>query len=108
MFHQKVVSLRQKSGKIMYQKPARTNRQSMFFTLEDQLNHKHPLYLLANEIDWEKFEDKFKSLYSQENGRPCVPIRRMVGLHILKHMRDISDESIVEQWQENVYYQKIC
>lgn len=53
----------------------------MFFTLEDQLNHKHPLYFLANEIDWEKFEDKFKSLYSQENGRPCVPIRRMVGLH---------------------------
>ena len=108
MFHQKVVSLQQKSGKIMYQKPTRTNQQSMFFTLEDQLNHKHPLYLLANEIDWEKFEDKFKSLYSQENGRPCVPIRRMVGLQILKHMRDISDESIVEQWQENVYYQYFC
>ena len=80
----------------------------MFFTLEDQLNQKHPLYLLAKEIDWEKFENAFRTLYSQENGRPCVPIRRMVGLLILKHLRNLSDESVVGQWQENVYYQYFC
>jgi IS5 family transposase len=32
----------------------------------------------------------------------------MVGLLILKHVRNISDESVVEQWQENVYYQYFC
>ena len=80
----------------------------MFFTLEDQLNAKHPLYILANKINWEVFEDRFKSLYSQDNGCPCVPIRRMVGLLILKHLRNVSDESVVEQWQENVYYQYFC
>ena len=97
-----------KYGKIMYQKPVRTNQQSMFFTLEDQLNAKHPLYILANKINWEVFEDRFKALYSQDNGCPCVPIRRMVGLLIIKHLRNISDESVVEQWQENVYYQYFC
>ena len=80
----------------------------MFFTLEDQLNAKHPLYILANKINWEVFEDRFKVLYSQDNGCPCVPIRRMVGLLIIKHLRNISDESVVEQWQENVYYQYFC
>jgi IS5 family transposase len=32
----------------------------------------------------------------------------MVGLLILKHIRNISDESIVEQWAKNLYYQYFC
>lgn len=32
----------------------------------------------------------------------------MVGLLILKHVRDLSDESVVEQWSENIYYQYFC
>lgn len=80
----------------------------MFFSLEDQLNQKHPLYILANKINWDVFEKSFKGLYSQNCGCPCVPIRRMVGLLMLKHLRNISDESVVEQWQENVYYQYFC
>lgn len=32
----------------------------------------------------------------------------MVGLLILKHLRNISDESVVEQWSENNYYQFFC
>ena len=83
----------------MYTKPApRTDQQSLFFDLESQLNQKHPLYLLANKIDWEVFEEAFKGLYCANNGRPAKPIRRMVGLLILKHVRNVSDESVVEQW----------
>jgi IS5 family transposase len=29
----------------------------------------------------------------------------MVTLLMLKHIRNLSDESVVEQWSENVYYQ---
>ena len=32
----------------------------------------------------------------------------MVGLLILKHVRNLSDESVVEQWAENAYYQYLC
>ncbi len=92
----------------MYTKPTRSNHQTMFFNLESQLNHKHPLYLLSNKIDWPVFEEAFSPLYCEDNGRPCKPIRRMVGLLILKHVRNVSDESVVEQWQENVYYQYFC
>ncbi len=93
----------------MYTKPTpRTGQQSLFFNLDSQLNQKHPLYQLADKIDWGVFEEAFKDLYCANNGRPSKPIRRMVGLLILKHVRNVSDESIVEQWQENVYYQYFC
>ena len=32
----------------------------------------------------------------------------MEGLLILTHLRNISDESVVEQYSENVYYQYLC
>ena len=65
----------------MYTKPAsRTNQQSLFFDLESQLNQKHPLYLLANKVDWAVFEEAFKGLYYANNGLPAKPISRLVAL----------------------------
>lgn len=81
---------------------------SFFYSFEDMLNPKHPLFILANAIDWENFEKEFSPLYCQDNGRPAKPIRLMVGLLMLKHIRNLSDESVVEQWSENSYYQYFC
>jgi transposase, IS5 family len=77
---------------------------SFYSTFEEQLSHRHPLYILANQIQWNIFEDAFTPLYSEE-GRPGKPIRLMVSLLMLKHIRNLSDESVVEQWFENIYYQ---
>lgn len=80
-------------------------RQLGFYsTFEEQLSHQHPLYILANKINWDVFEQAFAKLYSSE-GRPAKPIRLMAALLMLKHIRNISDESVVEQWFENIYYQ---
>lgn len=83
-------------------------QKSFSFALSDTLDRKHPLYILAHEIRWSLFEDEFTKLYCENNGRPGKPIRLMVGLLILKHLRNVSDEGIVEQWSENVYYQYFC
>lgn len=80
---------------------------SLFSCLGDMLNMNHPLCKLASKIDWQTFEDAFAPLYAVK-GRPPKPIRLMVGLLILKHVRNISDESVVEQWMENPYYQYFC
>ena len=32
----------------------------------------------------------------------------MVGLHILKHMHDLSDEAVCARWVENPYFQYFC
>ena len=84
------------------------NQTSLFFTFEHTLNQRHPLFLLANRISWSVFEDAFAPLYCKDNGRPAKPIRLMVGLLMLKHIRNVSDESVVEQWSENNYYQYFC
>lgn len=88
----------------MLTKPASTSQLSFYSTFEEQLSHRHPLYILANQIQWGIFETTFAKLCSEE-GRPAKPIRLMVPLLILKHVRNLSDESVVEQWFENIYYQ---
>jgi IS5 family transposase len=88
----------------MLSKPQPTAQLGFYSTFEEQLSHKHPLYILAHTINWQIFEEAFAKLYSEE-GRPAKPIRLMVSLLMLKHIRNISDESVVEQWAENCYYQ---
>ena len=81
---------------------------SLFSSLDDLLNQQHPLYKLSHKIHWCVFENAFMPLYCSDNGRPAKPIRLMCGLLILKHLRNISDESVVEQWSENAYFQYFC
>lgn len=75
--------------------------------LADQLNPRHPLYRLAENIPWDYFEHEFEKLYSH-TGRSAHPIRLMIGLLILKQLRNLSDEAVVERWIENPYYQFFC
>lgn len=77
----------------------------LFHGLSDQLDQKHPLYQLANAINWNIFDDAFKEHYSEKMGAPAKPIRLMVSLLILKYVRNLSDENLVEHWAENCYYQ---
>ncbi len=60
---------------------------------------------LAGVINWSAFEEEFGSLYVENTGRPGKPIRLMVALHYLKHTFDESDESVVERFLENPYWQ---
>jgi len=71
------------------------------------LDSNDPLIALADTIDWGQFDNSFKKYYS-DNGRPAKPIRLMVGLLILKQLKDLSDEEIVVQWKQNPYYQYFC
>ena len=72
------------------------------------LDHSHPLYVLAEAIDWEFFAREFGSLYVERKGRPGLPMRLLVGLHYLKHLYDVSDERVVAGFVENPYWQYFC
>ena len=90
-------------------KPSSNCRQSSFFwDLETMLDSKHQLFKLANMVDWSLFENSFAPLFCRDNGRPPKPIRLMVGLLMLKHLRNVSDEQVVAQFTENAYYQYFC
>jgi len=72
------------------------------------VSHDHPLYRLAEAIDWSRFEADLGPLYAEAVGRPGLPTRLMVGLHYLKYLFDESDESVVGKWVENPYWQFFC
>lgn len=76
--------------------------------LKDQLNLEHPLVKLSQAIDWSYFEIEFGKQMTSEGGRPSLPVRLMVGLHYLKALYDESDESVVNKWVENPYWQYFC
>jgi transposase, IS5 family len=82
-----------------------TPQLGFFHGLADQLDQKHPLYQLAGKINWAFFEDAFKKHYSEKMGAPAKPIRLMVSLLILKYVRNLSDENLVDHWAENIYFQ---
>ncbi len=84
------------------------NQRNLFRpVLKDIINPNHELVILANQIDWKDFEDSFSPLYSH-TGQPGMPIRMMVGLLLLKRIYDKGDETIMEQWLQNPYYQYFC
>jgi len=68
----------------------------------------HELCLLSKKIDWDKLEEEFSQYYCSDNGRPSIPIRKIVGVVLLKRVYNQSDESVVERWQENPYWQYFC
>jgi IS5 family transposase len=68
----------------------------------------HPLAKLARTIDWGFLEERFGAVYADVPGRPPLPTRLMSGLAILKHMHDLSDESLCDRWLENPYFQLFC
>jgi len=89
--------------KKQYQEP-----QLFQLRLDQILNMKHPLCVLADQIDWKFFEEEFGAYYSESRGTPGKPIRLMVGLHYLKHTFNESDEGVVEHFIENPYWQYFC
>ena len=91
----------------MITKPKDSSQLGFYSTFEEQLDHKHELYILSKTIAWDTFEKAFTKHYSQTMGAPSKPIRLMVSLLILKQVRNLSDESVVEQWAENSYFQYV-
>ena len=90
--------------------PSPTDKAQISFLLPDlehQLDPRNALFRLARAMDWSVFEKEFRPLYCTE-GRPALPIRRLVGLLMLKSLRNLSDEEVVVFWSENPYAQDFC
>ena len=75
--------------------------------LQDFIDLKHELVLLADKIEWQYFEEEFSGLYSN-TGQPAMPIRLMVGSLMLKRIYDLGDETLAEAWIRDPYMQYFC
>ena len=99
--------------------------------LDQMIDLRHPLAVLARRMPWARIEEQLSPLSVRKNrsgvakgvaglfgpavqiadvgvsnaGRPRLPIRLMVALLYLKHADNESDESLVERWSQDVYFQ---
>ncbi len=87
--------------------PDRNQRELFRPMLSDLLDKQHELVLLTDTIDWQYFENEFSPLYGQV-GQKSVPIRLMVGCLLLKHLKNLGDETLAKAWVENPYMQYFC
>jgi IS5 family transposase len=57
---------------------------------------KHELVRLGAKIDSDWIDREIAPLYS-DKGRPAIAIRFVIGLLLLKHIYDLSDEGVCER-----------
>lgn len=89
--------------------PIQKNQHELYsLPLERICDLQHELIRLADSIDWQGLDGLFGNVYCENNGRPAKSTRLMIGLHYLKAIYGESDESVVEKWVENPYWQYFC
>ncbi|MCK6388147.1 MAG: transposase, partial [Zoogloea sp.] len=102
--------------------------------LDAMIDLRHPLAVLATRMPWAEIESALAPCFARKDrqGRPIegldlfgptlqvagagtspagrrrLPIRLMVGLLYLKHAFGESDETVVQRWAENPYWQFFC
>ena len=72
--------------------------------LDSIINLNHELVRLSQELDWRWLEAQLEPFYAVQ-GRPSIPVRQIAGLLLLKQMFNQSDESVIDRWIENPYWQ---
>lgn len=83
-------------------------QQDLFRSRLDQIiNLNHPLAELSKLLDWQRLAQVLRPYYA-EIGRPGIPLRLIMGLHLLKYIYALSDESVCARWEENPYFQYFC
>jgi len=85
--------------------PNEPQRELFQVELEQLIDLRHPLAVLAQQIDWARFDQQLGASYHASLGAPGISTRLMVALHYLKYQHDLSDEEVVYVWVENPYMQ---
>jgi len=70
-----------------------------------KLNSENRWVKLAEIIPWDALGAVYNSNFNPRMGPPAIPSRVVIGAMILKHMKNLSDEEVIEDIRENPYCQ---
>jgi len=85
--------------------PPKARHDDLFRARLDQIiNMKHELVVLADKIDWAWLDEQLAGCFSDQ-GRPAEPVRFMIGMFLLKHTYALSDEQVWDRWVQDPYFQ---
>lgn len=90
--------------------PHKKTKESDLFReeLTQIINHRHPLFILSEQIDWDKAAAIVEQWFDDSCGRPAKSSRLIAGLFLLKQLKNVSDEDLPTFWLENAYWQYFC
>jgi hypothetical protein len=76
--------------------------------LKQGISKDHELMQLSGTIKWDSITSGLAVHYSPDKGRKAIPVRKLAGLLILKHIYGGSDNSILQRWLEDSSFQYFC
>lgn len=89
-------------------RPRKQRETGQFDMLRSRLDRiidmEHELVRLGREIAWGWIDEEIAPLFS-DKGRPGLPSRFAVGLLLLKHIYNLSDEQVCDRWVYDPYFQ---
>ena len=72
---------------------------------EGELDPNNRWVKLAETIPWDELAIVYHRALHPTMGPPALPARVVIGAMIIKHMKKLSDEEVIEDIRENPYYQ---
>lgn len=78
------------------------------FPLGGGLNPANRWVKLSSLMPWEELDEVYSHYFSTSMGRPAKDSRLMIGLLTVKHIKTVSDETVVEEFMESPYIQAFC
>ena len=86
--------------------PAAIRKLSLFGTpFDNHLSADNRWVRMESLVPWDKMAKVFLTSMSAGQGQPSVDLRIVLGVPIVKHIEDLSDERTIEYEQENIYAQ---
>jgi len=70
-----------------------------------KLNPDNRWIRLARLIPWDLYEDAYAGLFPSDTGAPAKPFRMALGALLIKTIKRLSDQEVVEEIRENPYLQ---
>lgn len=86
-----------------------TNHQITFFDFNQscgmQLDEKNEWIVLADSIDWDRWESEYAKKFESPRGNPAKPLRMALGALLVQKRKGLSDRKLVAEIAENPYVQ---
>lgn len=76
-----------------------------FLPFDGKLDPENRWVKLSETIPWEEIGLVYNRSMKSKMGPPALPSRVVVGVLIIKHLKKLPDEEVIEDIRENPYYQ---
>ena len=78
------------------------------FLSEQLINPEHGLLKIKSFIDYEKINKIYQGCFPSQKGNASKNTELVIGLLLLEHLFNLSDEGVVKQLHENIYFMNFC